>query len=278
MAGVFINYRAADNPLGAAGIHDGLVRLFGASLVFRDCVSMLAGTNYPPAIRAALADADVVVAVIGPQWLTARDESAGVRLIDRSYDWVRRELAWAFQHDIHVVPVVLKDTPANAKLPTLNELPDNIHKLALAQAFSFSQLRFGADLDLLASRLVTLVPSLGASALRPVSTNSGDDSLTSRALPKSAFFEVVDALLAVPCIYRRYSRHLIVERLRPEISTAIQYIPERRAHVVEILRKCMNYDGGVAELLSLVRDMDANSPAWRQLTATVNRLLPGVET
>jgi hypothetical protein len=43
MGVVFVNYRAKDNPLGAAGIHDTLARRFGGDRVFRDSVSMAAG-------------------------------------------------------------------------------------------------------------------------------------------------------------------------------------------------------------------------------------------
>ena len=103
MGGVFINYRVVDNPLGAAAIHDALARRFGADKVFRDCVSLEAGTRYPTAIRDALFDADLVMSIIGPRWLELVDEQTGVRLIDRDHDWVRRELAWAFQRDIKVL-------------------------------------------------------------------------------------------------------------------------------------------------------------------------------
>jgi hypothetical protein len=277
MAGVFINYRVADNPLGAAGIHDGLVRLFGKDMVFRDCVSMEAGTFYPRRIWTALADADVVVAVIGPQWLATTDDVGGIRLIDRPRDWVRRELAWAFRHDTQVLPVLLKDTPADARLPGPAELPDDIRKLALIQALSFSPFRFGEDLDRLAGALVDLAPALGPAALRVVTPRFDNGHPTWPPLSKDAFSEVVDALAAVPCLERRYVRQLIVERLRPEIAVAIQHFPDRHTHVVEILRKCMNYDGGVTELLSLIWEMDKSSMAWRQLMATVHRLLPGTE-
>ncbi len=275
MAGVFINYRVADNPLGAAGIHDGLVRLFGNDMVFRDCVSLEAGSLYPRRIWSALEGADVVVAVIGPRWLATAGDASGVRLIDRPRDWVRRELAWAFRHGTRVLPVLLKDTPDDARLPGVAELPESIRELALIQAFSFSPRRFGADLDQLAGILLKLAPCLGAVALRAATSLPGNRGSVGPPLAKDAFSEVVDALEAVPCVDRRYSRQLIVERLRPEIAVTIQNFPERHTHVVEILRKCMNYDGGVTELLSLIHEMDETSVAWRQLATTVNRFLPG---
>src|ERR1044071_5872454 len=99
MGGVFINYRVVDNPLGAAGIHEGLATRFGKTNVFRDCVSLEEGEEYPAAIRAALAESDVLVSIIGPQWLTLRAPD-GTRLLDRDNDWVRRELAMAHEQGI----------------------------------------------------------------------------------------------------------------------------------------------------------------------------------
>lgn len=271
MAGVFINYRAADNPYGPAGIHDGLVRLFGPAKVFRDCVSMDAGVVYPTAIRQALAAAEVVIAVIGPKWLTAIDETTGQRLIDRSHDWVRQELSWAFQHDTHVVPVVLKDTPEDAAIPPPAELPDDIRRLALIQAFPFSQLRFGEDLDRLATRLCTLVPTLAPSMPR------FGDRIEYEELSGSPFFEVVEALHKLPCMRDSDMRSLVVGRLPTDISFAIEGFSEPRAHITEILRKCLEYDGGVDRLLSVIRDMTGDLPALRNLLATVPRpWLPGM--
>ena len=54
VGGVFINYRAVDDPLGAAAIHAILASEFGEDQVFRDCESMKPGEHYPSALREAL--------------------------------------------------------------------------------------------------------------------------------------------------------------------------------------------------------------------------------
>ena len=158
MTGVFINYRTKDQPLGAAAIHDHLARRFGSGRVFRDCVSMNPGENYPKEIRAALMSADILLAVIGPGWLTATDGEQ--RLIEREADWVRFEIATAFTRGIPVLPVLLKDTPASAAQITKADVPADISAIAVTQAFEFSQLQFGADLDRLTERVVKLAPAL----------------------------------------------------------------------------------------------------------------------
>jgi DNA polymerase III delta prime subunit len=171
MGVVFVNYRSNDQPLGAASIHDQLARRFGGDQVFRDCVSMKAADHYPTKLTTALEAADVLVSVIGPSWLNCVDD-AGSRRIDNERDWVRREIARAFERGIPVVPVLLQDTPENTAPPKAHELPDALARLATTQSFQFSQLRFGADMDALIARLVELVPALVIPQLfevRPVS-------------------------------------------------------------------------------------------------------------
>jgi hypothetical protein len=116
------------------------------------------GDKYPDELRAALGSADVLLAIIGPDWLTMAED--GQRLIDRRFDWVRYEIATAFQQEIPVLPVLLRDTPASAGRITKDDLPADISELALRQAFEFSQRRFGTALDELVARIVELVPSL----------------------------------------------------------------------------------------------------------------------
>jgi hypothetical protein len=155
---VFVNYRVKDDPLGAASIHDMLARRFGADRVFRDKVSMKPGEHYPKSLRAALEEADVLVAVIGPRWNDLDDD--GQLLIQRDRDWVRWEIARAIQRGIPIVPVLLRDTPENATPPDRAILPASISELANLQTLEVSQKRLGEDLDRLADRLVELVPSL----------------------------------------------------------------------------------------------------------------------
>ncbi|MGM1065318.1 TIR domain-containing protein [Saccharothrix sp. Mg75] len=175
MAGVFVNYRAKDNPVAAAAIAQVLSDNFGKESVFRDCVSMDPGEPYPQAIRNALYSADVLVAVVGPNWMV-RDPSTGKPRIESEDDWVRMEIAHALSHGIPVVPVLLLDTPENATTPRHHELPADIKRFASIQAARFSQRRFGKDVADLVERLVELVPTLAVPRLfvQPVPAPGAD--------------------------------------------------------------------------------------------------------
>ena len=242
MGGVFINYRNADDPLGAASIRERLVLCFGQENVFRDADSLLPGGHYPTDIRAALWNASVVVAVIGPRWLTLTDETS-VRHIDRERDWVRQELATAFTQGIPVLPVLLKDTPADAVMPTAAQLPEEIQKLASIQAIELSHRRMGDDLD----RLVVAVSRLSRLS-------------TATALPEQqqVFFAMVDAMEEIPSLATEHDRAAIINRLPRAIANSVAYSARRRTHVMNLLLACRTYPDGVNSLFRLLRAVEGD--------------------
>jgi hypothetical protein len=250
MGGVFINYRAVDDPLGAAGIHDALATRFGTGKVFRDRVSLEADAQHPATIREALVHSDVLVTIIGPKWLTLVDDSTGSRLIDREQDWVHRELTWAHNRDIPIVPVLLTGAPA---YPAADDLPPDLRWFAHLPAFRFSQHTFGVDMTRLTARLTALAPAL--------STNGS----SRRQLSYAALTEIVDALEVVPCILNEDTRSQLLNLLSPTISGAIPHYSQRRPHVVGILTTCLNYEHGLAEFLTIIASFEGDSHPFRRL-------------
>jgi Effector-associated domain 2/TIR domain len=265
MAHVFINYRSIDNPWGAAGIHEWLARRFSDHRFFRDCVSLDAGTHYPTAIMAELARADLLIAVIGPHWLSAADPVTGQRLIDRDGDWVRRELARAFRWHTPVLPVLLKDNPEDAQPPAPADLPEDIRTLATLQACDVSQRRLGADLEILAHHVHGILAETGITRPPPRMRVQ---------IPRDLFYSLIDALEAVPCLATEHDRATLLSLLRPAIAGAIRYSPQRRLHTMNIVRTCLEYEGGLAEMLTTIHEMEGESIPARQLAAITRDLPP----
>jgi hypothetical protein len=158
-AGVFINYRGAADSLYAAGVlYAGLVQALGPDQVFLDSESIKPGADFVTTLLDQVRGAQVVRAVIGPHWLTATGVN-GQRRIDDPNDWIRRELATAFDAGVLVVPVLTD----NAAIPAETDLPADIARLGRAQYVLLRQ-RY----TLWGSK--TLSPALTSSFTRPVHT------------------------------------------------------------------------------------------------------------
>ena len=79
MAGVFISYRQADSKAWAAFLRDELIDVFDPEQIFLDHDTLRAG-SWRDQIGTAVAQCNVTLVVIGPQWLTATDEHSRRRL------------------------------------------------------------------------------------------------------------------------------------------------------------------------------------------------------
>src|SRR5262245_5356169 len=106
-----------------------MVEEFGHDRVFRDVDDIPGGTRFRDVIVEQLSTCKVVLVVIGPQWVDARDETGGRRL-ENADDWVRIEVATALGHtNACVIPV----TVGGASLPAAKDLPADLQGLVQLQ-------------------------------------------------------------------------------------------------------------------------------------------------
>ncbi len=148
MSGIFINYRSAENSYAAPLLDDHLRMAFGDENVYKDSRSNEAGDVFPQKLRSTLMSSQVVLALIGRNWLALEDES-GARLIDRPGDWVRQELEAALLAGIRVIPVLLDE----AGLPRVDQLPPSLQTLPTRQSMHLRQRESGIDLPVIAREL-----------------------------------------------------------------------------------------------------------------------------
>jgi hypothetical protein len=128
MSGIFINFRKQDEPGFAAVLQRELSRYFGATAVFYASTTIRPGDNYEFGLLDGVRRAQVLVAVIGPRWLSTPHESGG-RAVDHRTDWVRREIAEALSRGTCVIPILINDV----ERLTNATLPDDIGHLAKCQ-------------------------------------------------------------------------------------------------------------------------------------------------
>jgi len=148
---IFINYRSGDDPGTAMLLKQELSRHFGEDNVFIDKSGIPPGNDFERELLSRVRRSDVVLAIIGPRWLTA-SHSTGGRAIEREDDWVRRELAEAFANGVRVVPVLVNDT---ARL-TGATLPDDVAPLTKCQYLTLRHGTFEYDLTRIVDQLVKL--------------------------------------------------------------------------------------------------------------------------
>jgi hypothetical protein len=142
MAGkIFINYRRDDSPGMAGRIYDRLAQHFPKRDLFMDVDAMEPGVDFVRQLEEQVTACDVLIAVIGPTWLDARDAKTGERRLDDVLDFVRVEIAAALHRDIRVIPALLQ----GVSMPQANELPEDLQTLIYRHAVSIRHESFGAD-------------------------------------------------------------------------------------------------------------------------------------
>lgn len=146
MAKIFIAYRRNDSTFYVNALQQELEKRFGKRSVVRDVTANIPlGTDYRKHLQLAVANSDVLLAVIGKKW----EESIRTRGEDET-DFLRIEIEEALERKIPVVPVLV----GGAKLPREKSLPPSISELVFREA---AQIRSGKDLDpdlkILADRL-----------------------------------------------------------------------------------------------------------------------------
>jgi hypothetical protein len=158
MAGIFISYRRDDASGHAGRLFDRLAARFGRDRVFMDVTDIAPGEDFAHAIETSVGSAELLLAVIGPQWIGAVDDR-GRRRIDESADFVRQEIAAGFQHKLRIIPVLVR----GARMPREDELPEPLKALAGRQAVELTDARWESDVALfeqaLAERLAGPAPT-----------------------------------------------------------------------------------------------------------------------
>ena len=128
MSGIFVSYRRDDTAGHAGRLFDHLSSTFGADDVFMDVDDIRRGENFAETLAERLKQSDVLLAVIGRQWLTLTD-AGGMRRLDKADDWVRAEISAALSGGLLVIPVLV----GGAALPKAADLPNDIRALGERQ-------------------------------------------------------------------------------------------------------------------------------------------------
>jgi hypothetical protein len=167
MARIFLSYRREDSGGWAGRLYDRLSQHFGDEHVFMDVDAIEPGLDFVEVIQHAVQACDVLLALIGRQWLTVADATGQPRLANPE-DFVRLEIATALARNIRVIPVLVQDAP----MPRATDLPDDLKRLSRRHALAVSDTRFHSDVDRLISVLASALSGPTPEATERVSPPS----------------------------------------------------------------------------------------------------------
>lgn len=139
---IVIVYREDDSKPYLGAIDEKLRGYFGPAQVFTAKWSIEAGALWPASIRAAVQSCEVVILLIGPQWLTATDEE-GRRRLDKPKDFHRQEIETALGRQAVVIPALV----GGATMPGEEDLPSSLKELADLQAHKIRDDDWSQDTD-----------------------------------------------------------------------------------------------------------------------------------
>ena len=160
MPRILLSYRRADTDVIAGRIRDRLAGHFGDDAVFMDIDNIPYGTDFRQHIKQALAESDVLIAVVGPRWVGA--VRRGRTRIQDEDDPVRVEIELALQRGMPIIPTLI----GASKMPPADQLPESLKAFAFINA---APVDTGRDFHQHMDRLIRAVgQSVGTIVSNPV--------------------------------------------------------------------------------------------------------------
>ncbi len=139
---IFISYRRQDSAYPAGWLYDRLAERFGPEQIFKDIDSIELGDDFVDTITRAVGSCDILLALIGQEWLDITGAD-GTRRLDDPDDFVRLEIEAALERKVLLIPILVD----GAVMPRGDDLPPSIAALVRRHALELSPNRFRADTD-----------------------------------------------------------------------------------------------------------------------------------
>lgn len=181
MPTTFISYRRDDAAGYAGRLYEALERRLGTDQIFRDIDTLEPGLDFIDAIESRLYECRVFLALIGREWLDARDRE-GHRRLDQSNDYVRLEIAAALARaDVRVIPVLIE----GATMPAPESLPEDLRQLSRRHAVHLRDDAWDHDVD----RLASVISEITGTSLRhsaPVAARTTRETRNARWIVAAA--------------------------------------------------------------------------------------------
>jgi pterin-4a-carbinolamine dehydratase len=258
---IFISYRRDDDAARAVMLDRIISGTFNEPgrpprvHIFRDTSQRL-GVTWPTAVRDQCRSADIVLVVIGPKWLEAKDRFFR-RRIDQTDDWVRQEIELA--HDRMVIPIAF----GGAGIPLAEALPESISYLASRQGVSVRDEFVDTDLQPV---LLAVEQSLPSAEVRSSLDSEGSDP---RHLPYPQ-----PPLVVKPAPMTEEDINIAIKELIHDWKVAVSPLPEdpsqsrvelHRTFLFRSFRDVLTFMAEVGEFA----DNANHHPRWENIFKTL---------
>jgi hypothetical protein len=157
---IFVSYRRRDTAGHAGRLVDGLRQEFGRDRVFLD-IDIPPGVDFTDHIDRTIGAAQVLIVLIGDEWLNVQDQQ-GRRRLDDPTDFVRSEIRSALQRGLTVIPILVE----RASMPSVGDLPEDIKRLSHINALELSDSRWDYDVGRLVDHLRAVVAPRSAEVVQ----------------------------------------------------------------------------------------------------------------
>jgi TIR domain len=203
MPTIVISYRRSDSSAIAGRIFDRLAAHFGDDSVFMDVDNIPVGVDFRSHIDETLHRSDILVAVIGVNWLG--HAAAGSSRLQEKADPVRVEIETAVARKIRIIPVLVD----GAKMPDATELPAEFGNFAYLNA---AEVATGRDFRAHMERLIeainrTMAAPTGTAAARAISLRAGAHHPKA---PQHSWRVDITEYFVMPLILLLVAHHMIV--------------------------------------------------------------------
>ena len=213
MAAIFISYRRADSDAHAGRLSEGLKKKFGKKRVFIDVDGITPGENFRKVIEDRVGACDVLLALIGKNWVSATNEQ-GQRRLDDPNDFVRLEVAEALKRSVPVIPVLVQ----GATRPAVEQLPAELKALAGQHDLELRHTSWDADFAVLVRALSRYVRTVRRR--RYIALAAGLAALTVAILMSSLALMRVDVPNVVCLPSESAKAWLLSESLKVEMKSS----------------------------------------------------------
>lgn len=209
-----------------------------------DVAAIEPGRDFRKAIDQSVASCSVLLAIVGQEWLASRNTD-GNRRLDDPQDFVRLELASALRRDIPVIPVLVR----GAKMPTAEQLPEDLKDLAYRNAVELTHARWKSDVQVLIQALRPYIEpgsecADGAAAGKTTATMRITGTSTATTLAPDLVARVIRDL----AVYIGPIAEVVVKRAAKRVASLSQ--------LCEAVAQEIETDGERARFLQACRGLD----------------------